>query len=112
MAGAEGRDDDWSSASAPPLASIHDRLRRVAGDLGCRHNSASLDSMTTASEREQACSRFDKARLGYITVYDDGTERVCFLHDRDGVEIFASRCGMSPLFIYAVENGIELLTRH
>jgi hypothetical protein len=41
----------------------------------------------TASEHEQACSRFDRARLGYITVFDDGFERVCFLHDAEGVDI-------------------------
>lgn len=78
----------------------------------CAAASTSNRPMTTASEREQACSRFDRARLGYITIFDDGTERVCFRHDAEGGEIFASRCGMSPLFTYAVENGIELLTRH
>ena len=89
--------------------------RRCSGVLGVRQWRGVhplSPAITTASEREQACSRFDRARLGYITVFDDGTERVCFLHDAEGIEIVASRVGQVPLNVYAAEHGIELLTRH
>lgn len=69
--------------------------------------------MTTAAEREQACSRFlEHQPIAYIRVEHIESVRTCILVCDDGEPIAVSECGMVPLISYAASHGLELLTRH
>ena len=69
--------------------------------------------MTPTEAREQACTAFlEPLPIAYIRVeYIDG-KRTCILHDDMGEAFLLSECGMSPLFSYAANRGIEILTVH
>jgi hypothetical protein len=69
--------------------------------------------VTTASEREQACSRFEEDySIAYARMTEIGGRRVLVMFDGDGDALAVSEHGVGDLKQYAAEFGIELLAVH
>lgn len=69
--------------------------------------------MTTASEREQACSRFEEDySIAYARMAEVEGRQALVMFDGDGDALAVSDHGIWWLRQYAAEFGIELLAVH